>query len=61
MCHRPMYCSNSNDPEHCTNKENTVRTYHLFLTIIIQTQTVVCLTKFNVLQATTVLLNNHLV
>ncbi|KAK2173036.1 hypothetical protein NP493_909g00016 [Ridgeia piscesae] len=25
MCHRPMYCSNSNDPEHCTNKENTIR------------------------------------
>jgi acid phosphatase type 7 len=25
MCHRPLYCSNSNDPEHCPNKENIIR------------------------------------
>ncbi|ESO12513.1 hypothetical protein HELRODRAFT_62767 [Helobdella robusta] len=25
MCHRPMYCSNSNDPEHCPNLENMIR------------------------------------
>lgn len=25
MCHRPLYCSNSNDPEHCPNVENIIR------------------------------------
>ncbi|KAL3312201.1 hypothetical protein Ciccas_009211 [Cichlidogyrus casuarinus] len=25
MGHRPMYCSNSNDPQHCTNKDNAIR------------------------------------
>lgn len=25
MAHRPMYCSNSNDPEHCPNHENKAR------------------------------------
>lgn len=25
MCHRPLYCSNSNDPEHCPNKANVIR------------------------------------
>ena len=27
MCHRPLYCSNSNDPEHCTNKDNLVNSF----------------------------------
>lgn len=26
MAHRPMYCSNSDDPEHCTNVDNIIRT-----------------------------------
>lgn len=24
MCHRPLYCSNADDPQHCTNPENLV-------------------------------------
>ncbi len=24
MCHRPLYCSNNDDPQHCPNIENVV-------------------------------------
>jgi hypothetical protein len=30
MCHRPMYCSNSNDDEHCPNLyDNLVRGFQI--------------------------------
>ena len=31
MCHRPLYCSNSNDPEHCGNMDNMVLLFEKLL------------------------------